>query len=70
MASWRRWFIYTSEMETKMVPRYIIKYIYLFPKGFLKTIFIYLALLGLSCSMWDLQSSLKHAAFGIFICGR
>lgn len=42
MASWRRWFTHTPEMETKMVPRYIIKYIYLLPKGFLKTIFIYL----------------------------
>ena len=30
---------------------------------------IYLAVLGLSCSPWDLPSSLWHVGCGIFSCG-
>ena len=30
--------------------------------------FIYLALPGLSCGTWDLQSSLQHAGFSVEFC--
>ena len=63
------WVTNTVKFETKQsvfnvmaVVTLEIQCIFMLGKIYLKNFFFYLAALSLSCGMWDLPSSLQHAA--------
>ena len=54
------WFICVSVLTSFLLSPYFLYSIHSFFKNIFKILFIYLTAPGLSCSTWDLQSSLWH----------